>query len=85
MNTDDDKQHKVVNIDTDDWTPGQVARWLQQQVDDGRVESVYVVVERPDDDDGMTTYITSWSVNTRQGLLYMMSWAYQGLLRRYFG
>ncbi len=76
-------EHKVVNLDTEDWTPGQVSRWLQQQVDDGEIISVHVVIERKDEEGPY--FLNTWSVCTRQALLYMMTWTYQGLLHRHFG
>ena len=69
----------VVNIETHDWTPSQVARWLQGETDNGDVTRVYVVIEYDND---IITH--SWSKATCDQLWYLVSWSWFKLQRRYF-
>ncbi len=77
----------VVNLDTPDWTPGQVARWLSEQADEGDIERVLVVIEYTEDhdeEDGIL-FQHMWSKSTREGLMYLTTWTYRKIVERYFG
>lgn len=69
----------VVNIETQDWTPEQVARWVSGQADKGDVARMYVIIEYNND---IIEHI--WSESTCESLWYMIGWAYRKFQDRYF-
>ena len=75
---------KVINIETDDWAPSQVARWLQQEIDTGEVERVSVAVEYVKDADCGNTFTHVWSNSTCEQLWYLISWLHRRVQERYF-
>ena len=75
---------KVVNIETEDWDPSQVARWLLRAIDAGEVGRVLVIIERPDDDEDGTLFRYMWSNSTRESLWYMLNWVWTRFQDRYF-
>ncbi len=74
----------VTNIDTNDWAPSQVCRWLQEMIDDGSVGRVLVVIEKPEDTTDDCCYMNMWSKSQRRDLWYMMSWAMNKFQEKYF-
>jgi len=80
-------KNNVINLDTADWAPDQVVRWVKEKVDEGEIESLCVIIEYKEksvDEDG-TVYDYIWSKATHEALWYMVSWAKRITEFRYFG
>lgn len=81
----DTAQSNVVNIETQDWSPEQVARWLSGEVGTGNVERVIVAVEyKPDGSPGVD-HERMHSKSTCEQCLYLVTWLHRKYVERYFG
>jgi len=75
----------VINIDTEDWSPEQVARWVQQQVDGGNVELIVVAIALKEETEDGLNFLRMWSSSTCQAMLYLTTWLQRNTIGRSFG